>query len=436
MKTPGSADHFSNPRPPVLLLGGEANALSVARELGRIGVIVYAVGESDSTVRASRHVRWINLDAAAGDKFEDLWSAFLLGPQSDHLRGAVVMACSDAGIRVLVRHRDTLLARFRLDDSDPAAQLLMLDKLTTYKHARAAGVPTPGFWEISSRDEILALRDAVTFPVMIKPRLSHLFEQKFGRKHVIVDSFDQLLANFDAASDAGMDMLLMEHVPGGDDRLCSYYTYLDERSAPLFHFTKRIIRRFPTGMGGACYHVTDRVPHIGELGNRLFKHVGLRGLANIEFKQDPRDGQYKLIECNARYTASNCLVSAAGVKLATFVYNRLTGRPLPDMTDYKVGVRLWDPFRDYKAFRELRRAGQLTFAKWIAGVCRRQTFAYFAWSDPMPAISRALKPLRKLVKSRATKTRHPTPTPTPAGSDAFDRPTRSEIPTKPEGVLT
>jgi D-aspartate ligase len=156
-------------------------------------------------------------------------------------------------------------------------------------------------------------------------------------------------------------------------------------------------------MGAACYHITDRVPEIAELGNRLFKHVGLRGLANIEFKQDPRDGRYKLIECNARFTASNCLVSASGVKLAEFVYNRLTGRLLPNMKNYRVGLRLWDPFRDFKAFRQLRGMRQITLAKWIGGILHRQTFAYFAWSDPMPAIARMLKPLRRLFKSRAVK---------------------------------
>jgi len=126
-------------------------------------------------------------------------------------------------------------------------------------------------------------------------------------------------------------------------------------------------------------------------------------LANIEFKQDPRDGRYKLIECNARFTASNCLVSASGVKLAEFVYNRLVGCPLPSMSNYKVGLRLWDPFRDFKACRELRGMGQLTLAKWFASVLCRQAFAYFAWSDPMPAIARMLKPLRRLFKPRTVK---------------------------------
>jgi predicted ATP-grasp superfamily ATP-dependent carboligase len=380
--------------PPALILGGEANALSVARDLGRIGVRVYAVGEPDSAVRWSRHCRWIHLPAPDG--VEAAWTKFLTGPDSDFLRGAVVLTCSDAGLRVLTRHRAELLARFKLDLSDRAAQAAMLDKLATYKHAAAAGVTTPKFWEVTSRDEVLALKNALVFPLMIKPRLSHLFEQRFGRKHMIVASFDELLATFDRVGDAGLDVLLMEVIPGGDDLLCSYYTYLDEAGEPQLHFTKRIIRRYPVGMGTACYHVTDWVPEIVEPSLRLFRHVGLRGLANVEYKLDPRDGKHKLIECNARFTASNGLVSASGVNLAAYVYNRLTGRPAAAPSDFRTGLRLWDPVRDFWSYRELSRAGQLTLTQWLRGLAHAQTFPFFAWTDPMPAVARGLKPIGRI----------------------------------------
>lgn len=405
-----------NAMPPVIILGGECNALSVVRDLGRMGVTVYAMGESDSSVVWSRYCRWIDVEIENGD-IEGSWARYLLGPASEHLKGAVVLACSDSGIQVLIKNRAALQQRYLLDESDPKSQLLMLDKLTTYEHGRAAGVPTPRFWKTASREQVLALRESLIFPLMVKPRLSHLFEEKFGRKHIIVDSFDQLITAFDAANDAGMDMLLMEHIPGGDDRLCSYYTYLNEAGEPQFHFTKRIIRRFPAGMGTACYHITDWIPELADLGNKLFKAVGLRGLANVEFKQDPRDGQYKLIECNARFTASNCLVSASGFSLAQFVYNRITARPQVAMEKYKIGLRLWDPIRDWKAFRELRRTGAITLGKWLAGVLRRQTFPYFAWSDPMPAMARALKPLRRLFKGKKKAVK--TPSPKATGKEAL-----------------
>ena len=343
--------------PPVVLLGGEANALSVARSLGRLGVVVYALNKPGACVRFSRYCRWIAVVEDENDE-EESWARFLLGPESDYLRGAVLLTCSDAGIQVLARHRAALAARFRLDAAEPDAQLCMLDKLDTYRAARAAGVTTPRFWVAESREQVEVLRDALVFPLILKPHLSHVgSEERFGRKHMLVEDIDQLLSALDATSDAGVDVMLVEWIPGPDDQLCSYYTFIDDAGEHLFHFTKRIIRRYPFGMGAACYHITDWNPALIEPARMLFRQVGLRGLANVEFKRDARDGQFcKLIECNARFTASNCLVAASGFDLAAFVYNRIVGRPQPPLARYTKGTRLWDPARDLASFRELRAA--------------------------------------------------------------------------------
>lgn len=384
--------------PPVIILGGEANALSVARNLSRMGVRVYAMGDADSVVAASRHCTWITPPSAGGA--EASWAKWLLGPESDFLRGAVLLSCGDAGIRVILKNREALQARFLLDDSNPAAQLAMLDKMTTYQHAVAAGVATPKFWIVESRRQVEAVKDQLVYPLIVKPRLSHVFEAKFGRKFLDAATYEQALAGVDAAAAAGMDVVLMELIPGADDRLCSYFTYLDESGNALFHFTKRVIRRYPTGMGAACYHVTDWIPELVEPSLKLFRHVGLRGLANVEYKQDPRDGSYKIIECNARFVASNSLVTASGFDLAAFVYNRLTGRPQPPLEMFKSGLRMWDPGRDWSAFRELHARGDMSFVAWLRSIAHPQTFVWFSWTDPMPAVSRALRPvMRKLRRT-------------------------------------
>lgn len=382
--------------PPVILLGGAANALSVARSLSRQGVAVHALVEPGAFVRYSRHCRPIELPA--GEAVEPAWARFLLGPESNALTGAVLLACSDAGIQVIARHREALEARFRLDASNREAQLLMLDKLTTYELARDAGVPTPRFWTVADRSDVVRLRGELVYPLLVKPRLSHVFEQRFGTKFLVADSFDQLVEAFDSVSDSGIETLLMELIPGGDNQLCSYYTYLDDDGKALFHFTKRVIRRYPIGMGTACYHITDWNPDLVDLSLRLFARAGLRGVANVEFKRDPRDGQLKLIECNARFTASNALVARSGVDIATFVYNRIVGRPAPAMDRYVRGMRLWDPIRDFQAFVELRRRGELDFAGWLREIAHFQTFPYFRWSDPLPALMRLSKPLRARLR--------------------------------------
>lgn len=389
---------FASGRPPAIVLGGGANALSVARRLGRRGIAVHAINDRTSYVRHSRYCRWVPLpDEGPRDA---VWSEFLLGPASDRLRGAVLLACSDEGIQFIAGHRQQLLEKYRLDESDPTAQQAMLNKRSTYQHAVAAGVPTPRFWLVRSAMEVAGLKDSLVYPLLVKPLYSHVFEQRFGQKFVIARRYDDLVAAFDEVSGAGIEAMLVEMVPGPDDRLCSYYTYLDESGQPLFDFTKRVIRRYPANMGAACYHVTDDVPEVKELALKLFRQVGLRGLANVEFKRDHRDGQLKLIECNARFTAANCQVARAGYDLAWFVYSRLTGLPQEPFGNLRSGVRLWYPIEDFKAFRELHARGELTWAGWLKSLLHRQSFPFFSWSDPLPTLAAECRRFARRLRRR------------------------------------
>lgn len=368
--------------PPVIVVGGGSNALSIARSLGRRGIAVYAINEPDAHICASRFARRIR-DAGATSH---TWKRWLLGAASDEWRGSVILAASDAALEMIAEHREALAAKFILDLSNPPAQLVMLNKLATYRAAVAAGVPTPRFWVVATAEETEPLRSDLVFPLIVKPRLSHLFEERFGQKFFLAHTYDELLAAFRAVQGARIETLLVERIPGPDSKLCSYYTYLDESGEPLLDFTKRIVRRWPVGMGGACYHVTDDVPRVRDLSLRLFRQVGLRGLANAEFKLDERDGELKLIECNARFTAANGLLADCGLDLALLVYNRLTGRDLPPLSGFRTGVRLWYPCEDFKAFRQLRRSGDLTVMRWLLSLCHRQTLPFFRWSDPWPSL--------------------------------------------------
>jgi predicted ATP-grasp superfamily ATP-dependent carboligase len=376
----------------VIILGGTANALSVARSLGRRGVSVYALNDSDAHVRYSRWCRWLPVHWRGCD--EASWAGYLLGPESEPLRGAVVLAACDAGIQTIAHNRAALAGRYLLDESDPVAQLAMLDKLRTYQIAREAGVPTPQWWVLEANTRLDDLAGELVYPLLVKPLLSHVFAAKFGKKFFTAGNLDEVRQAHAMAREAGVDVMLLEMVPGPDDRLCSYYTYLDAHGRPQFHFTKRVLRRFPVNMGEACYHVTDHNPEVAELSLRLFRHAGLRGLANAEFKRDLRDGRLKLIECNARFTAANGLVAASGLDLAAFVYNRLTGRPLPPLDHYRAGLRLWYPTRDWQAFLQLRRRGELTLWGWLRSVTHRQTFPYFRWDDPLPTLLSGLRAVK------------------------------------------
>ncbi len=394
------ADRGSDTPPPAIVLGGDANALSVARSLARIGVTVYAVNEASSSTRFSRYVQWVPMPRSA--TFDD-WAGYLFGPASDRASGAVLLAASDAALEFIAANRERLLDRYRLDISAVGAQRCMLDKLCTYRSARAAGVATPKFWSVAPGTELSDLRSQLVYPLIVKPRYSHLFEAHFGRKFFVADSFEMAVEAVGVAHSAGAEVLLMEMIPGADDQLCSFYTYLDADGEPQFRFTKRIVRRYPVNMGSATYHVTDHIPELAEPALALLKHVGVRGLANVEFKLDRRDGSLRLIECNARFTASNELLARAGFDLGTWVYRRILGEDPTMPTTYPDGMRLWSPANDVRAFMALHADGQLGWSGWIGSLMHRQAFPIFDVRDPMPSVVNHLRHARRAVDAIARR---------------------------------
>ena len=368
---------------PAIVLGGSQNALSVARNLAQQGIEVLAVNYPYEAVRFSRYARYIRLGNGGSP---ETWEQFLLSSESDRFRGSVLLPCSDEAISIVVNNWHALSRKFLLEETDHKIRCELLDKFATYRRAEEAGIPTVSYSLVRTREELDRVPSALRFPMIMKPLYSP-DRRLLKFKAALIADPEELIRRFNAAAAVGVGVVLMEYIPGGDDRLCSYYTYLDEQGNPLVHFTKRVKRRFPLESGDGTYHITDWIPEAADLGLRFFRHINFRGLGNIEFKWDERDGTLKVIEANARFTNSDCLVSRSGINLALITYNRITGRPQPPVFDYKKSLVLCRPIEDAFAAWMLLKAGRLRLSEWLVELHRVDLLPFFEWRDPMPALA-------------------------------------------------
>lgn len=373
-------------KPPIVILGGAENALSVARSLGRRGIKVYCItSDRQEYVKHSRYCELIAFPDT--DNLREAYANYLTSDESQHIHGSVLLACSDLGLEILIDKREELAKKYILDIMNIDAQKQLLHKMSTYKAAVRAGVPSPKFWKFESIEEARELAEEVCFPIMIKPDFSYTFYEMYGRKYLLAQDKRELEQQIDRFSNYEKKGILLEYIPGLDSQLCSYYSYIDEMGNPLFHFTKRIIRRYPNNEGAGCCHITDKIEDVKNLSLKLLRNTGLIGVANVEFKRDYRDGQLKLIECNARFTLANCLLEKSGIDLASFVYDRLTGQPGEAPSSYKVGKRLWYPLQDFASYIQMKRAGEITLLEYLKSILHFQTFPVFAWDDPLPSVA-------------------------------------------------
>ena len=80
-------------------MGGAANALSIVRGLGKTGIACHAINGPQAPVKYSRFCKWIEIPSGDG-ALQEARPAYLLGNESEHLRGSVLPAASDEVIEL------------------------------------------------------------------------------------------------------------------------------------------------------------------------------------------------------------------------------------------------------------------------------------------------------------------------------------------------
>ncbi len=380
--------------PPAIILGGGGTALPVARSLGDAGIPVFALGTETDPVRYSRRcTSFVTLGREPG--MQERWLEWLRSAPV----GSVILPCEDEGLDLIARNREMLLdlglVPFEADDD---VLLAMLDKHETYRLCAELGIEAPFSFTVNSEEDMAVALERVAYPCALKGVHSHEFVRHFpGMKAFVVNSDEEMRNALSRTISLGVEMIATEIIPGGDDQFFSYYSYIDEDGQPLLHLTKRKLRQYPIWFGSGCFHATDWNPEAAEIGLRFFEGVGVRGLANVEFKRDARDGRLKLIECNHRFTAATGLLRAAGADLPLFVYNKLMDRPLPRIEGYKTDLTMWYPMRDIRAFLAYRRHGQISFRHWARTIVgRRHHYPVASIRDPRPAIAHNLRIVSRL----------------------------------------
>ena len=388
---------------PAVLLGGALNALSVARSLDRLGVSVdvFDEGLADSPVRHSRSRRsYVELRPDQG--VADQWYSRLM----ERSEPSIILPCCDDGLELIARERPALESvGHRPAEANDEIVLALLDKARTYELAREVGIPAPRTTQLVDRSD-LDLIDDDYFPCGIKPVNAHVFTRRFHAfaKGTLLRSRHELVRLVEPILDEGVPMLLMEMVEGTDE-CCSYYSYLEPDGTPLTHITKRKLRQYPTRFGLGSYHLTKWDPEVADLGLRFFQGVGLRGMGNVEFKRDARDGRLKLIESNPRFTHANELLRVAGIDLAQLVYHRAAGLPAPPLGSVRDDVGMWFPLADVRALREYRRRGELSTVTWFSTLLHRQCPPQFAWTDPRPTLANGARHVARFASRLVARAR-------------------------------
>ncbi|MGD8929019.1 MAG: ATP-grasp domain-containing protein, partial [Lysobacterales bacterium] len=161
----------------------------------------------------------------------------------------------------------------------------------------------------------------------------------------------------------------------------------------------REVRDWPVDFGSGSYSISVTDPEIESLARAFLAGTRYRGLANIEFKRDARDGRPRLIEFNVRGASQLALAVDSGIDLPYTAYADAVGHADPGTASgsQRAGVRWIDFGTDTLSAREHRRRGAIGLRRWLIDVLRARSFAYFAPDDLRPALARTVELARGVL---------------------------------------
>ena len=371
---------------PVVVLGAQAHGpLGIFRSLGRLGIAVHAVDAPPKAPPASS--RYLRSRTVADLSNADALVEALVRLGDRLGRPAVLIPPSDHTTLVVDANRAALEGRYLLPHQPPGLAAALADKRTMATVAIEHGVPTPNVVVPASVKDVHAYAETATFPLMLKGIDGVRLRDRTGKKMVIVKDPAELLRRYEQMEDpSDPNLMLQEYIPGGDDSVWMFNGYFDRDSECLIGATGQKLRQTPIHTGATSLGIVRPNREVEETTTRWMKALGYRGILDIGYRFDARDGQYKVLDVNPRIGATfRLFVARNEMDVARALYLELTAQPVPTAHPW-VGRRWINEGADVMSSMRYRREGALDLGEWLRSLRGIREGAYFAKDDLRPFV--------------------------------------------------
>jgi len=374
--------------PAVILRSGHHGGLGIVRSLGRAGVAVYTVDahrwEPAFTSRFCRR-RFI-LDTGEASPDQSVCRLLEIGRMiGGH---PLLIPTTDQTTVWVADHAEALRERYCFPQQDPAMLRLLCDKHRMQDLARRAGVSTAQAMVPRSARNIEEFLDTATFPVIAKATDSDRFRGYTGGTKFILHTPRELIELYNKVVDRDDPAFMIQEFIPGDDWM--FDGYFDSHSECLFGLSGKKIRRFPVDTGVTSLGICLRNDAVEQTTARFMKAIGYRGILDIGYRYDRRDGQYKVLDVNPRIGCTfRLFCSGDGIDVARALYLDITGQVIPPATGAEGRKWIVEDFDMVSSLRLLRNRS-LKLQDWLGSFRGIQEGACFAWDDPLPFFIMAL----------------------------------------------
>ena len=307
-----------------------AGGVGVLRTLGRRGVTVHAMLEDRFTPAAvSRYLAAGFVCPTTGLEQPEVLVDTLLAIGAVIGRRSVAVPTDDEAAVLLAEHADRLSECFLLPPVPRTLPRTLADKGGLHALCIQHDVPTPRSRAPVDHDELLAIGRDWGYPLVLKNLEAWTrLRAPVVRHTTVVHSERELLAACPPGS--ALSVLVQACIPA--DRAEDWITHLycpADGGAPVV-FTGVKLRSWPPDAGVTTRALASANPALAEQAVEFCRRIGYRGVADLDWRLDRRDGRYKLVDFNPRTGAQFRLMeSVDGLDVVRGLHLDLTGRPLP-----------------------------------------------------------------------------------------------------------
>jgi len=368
-----------------LIVGGDHPGLGVVRSLGRRGIPVHILDDQFSVSFFSKYVTRVTRVPDLRDERRTIEAVLETGHRFN-LKDWVLFPTRDETVAAFSRYRDELTPMFRVTTPEWNTVRWAWNKKNTYELAERLNIPCPETFNPRSKAELEPLY--AKLPMAIKPAIKENFFYATGAKAWRANTKQELDELFEKASKQlrPEEILVQEIIPGDGQQQLSYCAFFRDGHAHSALLARRM-RQHPREFGrSATYVETVDVPEIEELSERFLRAINFYGLVEVEYKQDPRDGKYKLLDVNARTWGFHSLGWPAGVDFPYLLFADQFGK-LPSRYRAPAGIGWLRLITDVPVVLSDMLQGHLTLGDYWKSLRNTRTESVFVRDDVMPSIA-------------------------------------------------
>jgi predicted ATP-grasp superfamily ATP-dependent carboligase len=240
---------------------------------------------------------------------------------------SVVIPTGDVAAILLAENASFLKRWFIAPNQEASLPRTLANKRTLYQLCQRIAVACPRFDIPTSIDDVKQFASRTKFPIVIKA--AEAWHLRNGRRTTsIATKLDQLIAAFqESEQEHASNIILQEFVDSEHGEDWFYHGYRNDESQCQQGFTGRKLRSYPVFAGPTTLGQSLPNKPLRETAESLLDALSFRGIVDLDYRFDTRDGQYKLLDFNPRIGAQFRLFEDChGNDLARIQYLDLTSK--------------------------------------------------------------------------------------------------------------